>query len=162
MAKKENLKEKNDFLKDVYKLRVQFYSEHTSRMWTRFNFLLTMEIGLLGFFLSVWAEQLWQENIWLFPTAGIFVSLVWYILGAQDRYYFEGFRKQIQYLENEITKELGIEDLDMFTFGNPTNVKQGIFTWRWKYLSLSRFVAAFPIFFLSVWVIAFWFFLNAP
>ncbi len=154
MEKKEKLKDKNDFLKDVYKLRIQFYSEHTSRMWTRFNFLLTAEIGLFGFFLSVWADQLWQEKLWLFPTAGIFVSLVWYILGAQDRYYFEGFRKQIQYLENKISKELGIEDIRLFAFGNPIDVKQGISTWRWKFISLSRLVAVFPIFFLVVWVIA--------
>lgn len=155
MENDDTLKNKSDFLMDVYKLRVEFYSDHTSRMWTRFNFLLTIEIGLLGFLLSVWAEPIRQEKLWLFPVAGIFISVVWYILGAQDRYYFEGFRKQIQYLENEITSELGIEDLEMFIFGNPANVKQGVFTWRWKFLSLSRLVAAFPIFFLVFWIIVF-------
>jgi hypothetical protein len=155
VEKKEKLNDKNDFLKDVYKLRIQFYSEHTSRMWTRFNFLLTAEIGLFGFFLSIWTKQLWQQKLWLFPTVGVFVSLVWYILGAQDRYYFEGFRKQIQYLEKEITKELEIEDGRMFAFGNPVDVKQDIFTWRWKLISLSRLIAAFPIFFLIIWIITF-------
>jgi hypothetical protein len=160
VEKKDRLKEKNDFLKDAYQLRIQFYSDHTSRMWTRFNFLLTAEIGVLGFLITKWADPLWQEKLWLFPSAGIFISLIWYILGAQDRYYFEGFRNQIQYLEKQISKELGIEDLHRFAFGNPTDVKQGAFTWRWKFISLSRLVAAFPIFFLIAWLITLGFMLK--
>ena len=161
MDKKENLKERNDFLKDVYRLRVQLYSEFSGRMWTRFNFLLTAEIGVLGFLITNSTNPEWIEELWLFPAVGIFISLIWYILGAQDRYYFEGFRKQVQYLENKITKELGIEDVDMFAFGNPTDVKQGLFTWRWRFISLSCLVAALPLFFLISWIVALWFILIA-
>jgi hypothetical protein len=158
VKKKVELKDKIDFLKEVYRLRVQFYSEYTSRMWTRFNFLLTAEIGVLGLLISNAADPVWREELWLFPAAGIFISLIWYILGAQDRFYFEGFRSQIQYIENMIIEKLEINDVNMFAFGNPTDVKQDIIlTWRWKFISLSRLVAAFPIFFLVSWIIALWF-----
>lgn len=61
MQKQEKTKRKNDFLVDVYKLRIQFYSEFTSRMWTRFNFLLTTETAILGFFLKTWIEKPFEE-----------------------------------------------------------------------------------------------------
>ena len=160
MEKKDKQKEKNDFLKEVYKLRVQLYGEFTGRMWSRFNFLLTAEIGAIGFFITSSIEPEWRDNLWLFPVIGMFVSLIWYILGAQDRYYFEGFRKQVQYLENQMMKELGIKDLDSFAFGNPINVKKDLFTQRWRFISLSRLVAALPLFFLISWVIALWFTLR--
>jgi hypothetical protein len=160
MEKKDKQKEKSDFLKEVYRLRIPVYSDHTGRMWERFNFLLTAEIGVLGFLIANSANPQWIEELWLFPAVGIFISLIWYILGAQDRYYFEGYRRQIQYLENKITKELGIDDVDMFAFGNPTDVKQGVFTWRWKFISLSRIVAALPLFFLVSWTIVLYFLLN--
>ena len=161
MEKKEKLKERNDFLKEIYRLRVQLYGEFSGRMWTRFNFLLTAEIGVLGFLITNSTKPEWVDEFWLFPAVGIFISLIWYILGAQDRYYFEGFRKQVQYLENKITEELGVEDVDMFAFGNPTNVKQGLFTWRWRLISLSRLVAALPLFFLISWIVVLWFILKA-
>jgi hypothetical protein len=75
--------------------------------------------------------------------------------------YFEGFRKQVQHLENKITKELEIEDAGMFAFGNPTNVKKDLFTWRWRLISLSRLVVALPLFFLFFWAVILWFILNA-
>jgi hypothetical protein len=153
MEKKDKLTDKIDFLTDVYKLRIQFFSEHTSRMWTRFNFLLTAEIGLLGFFLSAWAEPLWQSKVWLFSIIGLFLSAVWYLLGVQDRYYFEGYRKQIQYLEDQFAREYNIEDIEKFQFGNPLEVEPDIFTWRWKSVSLSRLPGAIPLGFFIFWLI---------
>lgn len=161
MEKRVNQKDKNDFLREVYRLRIQLYGEFTNRMWTRFNFLLTAEIAVIGFLITSSIEPEWKDNLWLFPAIGIFISFIWYVLGAQDRYYFEGFRKQVQYLENKIAKELGIKDLDMFAFGDPAIIKQDPFTWRWKFISLSRLVAALPLFFLISWMIALWFILNA-
>ena len=152
---------KDDFLNDIYKIRIQFYSDYTSRMWTRFNILLTAEIGLLGFFAVRWYEELWQDKLWLFPAVGIFLSLVWYILGVQDRYFFEGFRKQIQYLENKISSKLKINDIEHFSFGNPIIEKQDLFTRRLKFLSLSRLAAAFPIFFFVTWLIVLFFSISA-
>jgi hypothetical protein len=161
MEKRNKQKEKNDFLKEVYRLRIQLYGEFSGRMWTRFNFLLTAEIGVAGFFIANSTNSEWNNALWLFPVVGGLISLIWYILGAQDRYYFEGFRMQVQHLENKITEELGIEDVGMFAFGNPTNVKKDLFTWRWRFISLSRLVAALPLFFLFFWAVILWFMLNA-
>ncbi|WKZ38405.1 MAG: hypothetical protein QY332_10730 [Anaerolineales bacterium] len=107
---------------------------------------MTAEIGVAGFFFANSTNSEWNNALWLFPVVGGLISLIWYILGAHDRYYFEGFRMQVQHLENKITKELGIEDVGMFAFGNPTNVKKDLFTWRWRFISLSRLVAALPFF----------------
>jgi hypothetical protein len=41
---------KEDFLLEDYKLKVEYYAGHLSRMWTRFNFLLTIDSALFGLF----------------------------------------------------------------------------------------------------------------
>jgi hypothetical protein len=64
VEKKDKLKDKNDFLKEVYRLRVQFYGEYSGRMWTRFNFLLTAEIGVLGFLITNSTSPEWKEELW--------------------------------------------------------------------------------------------------
>ena len=113
MAEKDKLnKNQANFLTEAYKLRAHLYSEHTGRMWTRFNYLLTANIALFGFFLNTLFEEMPPINSTLFPVGGIMISIIWYVLGAQDRYYFEGFRIQTQEVEKAITDILGIEQLE--------------------------------------------------
>lgn len=142
-----------DFLIEVYKLRVQFHSEHIDRLWTRFNFLLTTEIALLGLFFTIWADNNSWNGFVMFPILGIIVSVLWYILGAQDHYYFEGFRKQIWSLEKAISKELAVSALEEYLFDQVKDVKFNLVTWRWKIISLSKLIAIFPILFLILWVV---------
>jgi hypothetical protein len=73
-------------LTEMYKTRVQFFSHHATRAWTRFNILLTMEVALFGWFLSVYFDKGTSlSSLWLIPVLGAVVSTVWYILGAQER-----------------------------------------------------------------------------
>ena len=144
--------QKINFLIEAYRLRFQLHSEHTSRLWTRFNFLLTAEIAFLGVLYTAIANASSLDSHKIISGFGIIVSLLWYILGAQDHYYFEGFRQQVRALEQTIAKELGVSSLTNFPFGQVQDIKRNLVTWHWSPLSLSKLIAIFPIFFLFLWI----------
>jgi len=41
----DNNNRRTEFLIEAYKTRIQFFSEHASRTWARFNLLLTVELA---------------------------------------------------------------------------------------------------------------------
>jgi hypothetical protein len=141
-----------NFLIDAYKMRVQFFSDHANRTWTRFNILLTVELALSGLFFSILLDKgITTKSFWLLPAFGIVVSLIWYILGAQDRCAYLGYREQIHLVEKMVTKEVGATDLPAF---NPSGInKYNWLTWRFEPISLSKLLALFPLLFAVSWAV---------
>ena len=141
-----------NFLVDAYKTRIQFFSDHANRTWTRFNILLTVELALSGLFFNTLFENCSPiSRLWLLPAFGIVVSLFWYILGAQDRHAYLGYRDQIDSVEELVKKEAGAPDLPRFNpFGGK---KRSLLSWRSELISLSKLLALFPIFFMLVWIV---------
>jgi hypothetical protein len=82
-----------DLLLEDYKLKVQYLTAHFSRMWTRFNFFLTINSALFAF--SVQKDT--APFVPLFVVAGILLSILWYGFGATDNYLVEVYRKQVGY-----------------------------------------------------------------
>jgi hypothetical protein len=80
-----------DFLLKDYELKVQYLTNHFSRMWTRFNFFLTINSALFAF--SV--QQDTAAFASLFVVAGILLSILWYFFGAADNYLVEVYRRQV-------------------------------------------------------------------
>lgn len=80
-----------DFLLEDYKLKVQYLTNHFSRMWTRFNFFLTINSALFAF--SVQKDT--AAFAPLFVVAGLLLSALWYFFGAIDNYLVEVYRKQV-------------------------------------------------------------------
>ena len=80
-----------DFLLEDYKLKVQYLTAHFSRMWTRFNFFLTINSALFAF--SVQEDT--AAFVLLFVVAGLLLSALWYFFGATDNYLVEVYRKQV-------------------------------------------------------------------
>ena len=145
-------KEQNiDFLIEAYKIRAKLYSDLTTRMWIRFNYLLTASTALFGLFFTVWMNSDSPEGVFWFPIVGIIISALWFILGAQDRYYFEGFRNQTRQVEAELSKELNSTNLQGLEFGSANVDRTNLLTWRWKRASLSRLPAIVPLFFVFLW-----------
>jgi len=82
MNEKHN--ERVEFLTDAYRARIQFFSDHANRTWTRFNILLTIETALCGLFINTLLERGASiKGFWLLPFFGILFSLVWYTLGLK-------------------------------------------------------------------------------
>jgi len=82
-----------EFLLEDYKLKAQYLIAHFSRMWTRFNFFLTINSALFAF--SVQQDTAGLAP--LFVAAGIPLSALWYFFGAADNYLGDVYRRQVTY-----------------------------------------------------------------
>jgi hypothetical protein len=82
-----------DYLLKNYELKVRYLTDHFSRMWTRFNFFLTINSAL--FVASINLNKDNHHNVWLLAVLGFAFSLVWNQFGATDNYLTDLYRKQV-------------------------------------------------------------------
>ncbi|MCW9708139.1 RipA family octameric membrane protein [Fodinibius salsisoli] len=151
-----------DFLIEDYKLKVNYLTSHFSRMWTRFNFFLTVQTGIFGF----WGYLLFDANnqnaeLSIIPTVlGLFISLLWFFVGAQDRALVKGYRDDIKFIAEKIAQ---IDDRlwwykDSYV-GSAYSEKQqkasyhGLFSWYYKPTSITKLAAIIPFFLSLFWIV---------
>ena len=150
----EGNSQRTAFLMETYKSRIQFFSDHANRTWTRFNILLTVELALSGLSFNIWFERgASAASLWLLPAFGVVVSIIWYVLGVQDRCAYLGYREQIAEIEKMVTEEVGAKDLPPFNPLGTKAKKYNVLNWRWGPISLSKLLALFPLFFLLAWAV---------
>lgn len=89
-----------DFLRKDYELKVNYLSGHFTRMWTRFNYFLTIESALFAF--SFTKEGC--PNVWLIATVGFALSVLWYIFASADNYLVEVYRRQVAHVFHLLSK----------------------------------------------------------
>lgn len=160
--------DKNDktskFLLEAYKTRIEFFSQHATRTWNRFNLLLTVELALSGFFFKLWFERSNDSpNLWLLPALGILASTIWYVLGAQDLNAYLGYRSQINDVEKVAAKACGVDvienkpgklDEHVIPAFNPLGPKGFYLThWWWSPISLTNLLSLIPLFFVALWIL---------
>ena len=81
-----------DFLVKDYELKVGYLTQHFGRMWTRFNYFVGIESALVG-------GKLIFGNGKLSPgiaIVGAVVSLIWYVMGAEDRFLVRVYRGHVK------------------------------------------------------------------
>jgi hypothetical protein len=103
------MKIENFLLKD-YELKIQYLTNHFSRMWTRFHFLLTINSALLVFYVNTDALAFDPQFVII---TGTILSVLWYCFGATDNYLVEVYRKQVGYAY-ELLKETALAEEGCF------------------------------------------------
>jgi hypothetical protein len=83
-----------DFLRKDYELKVSYLTAHLSRMWTRFNFFLTIESALLAW---SFGKDSAQYAAYL-AFVGVLMSLLWYYFAATDNFLVEVYRRQVAHV----------------------------------------------------------------
>jgi hypothetical protein len=158
----------DDFLVRDYELKVRYLTDHFQRMWTRFNFFVTIESALIGgkfIFGGV-------NPSWPLALLGTALSFIWYIFGAEDRYLVRVYREQVE----EAGKKAGTvwpqlsESSEYTPVGKMTqNVREllqqadrkrsfigklveRVSGWRYEPVSTTRLAALFPLFVFAVWL----------
>lgn len=68
-----------------YEVRMMALSEYSDRVWNRFNWFMTVEVAIFGFFFSqvdkIVLQSLLHNGI---PLVGITIALLWSLMGAED------------------------------------------------------------------------------
>jgi hypothetical protein len=125
-----------DFLLEDYKLKVEYYAGHLSRMWTRFNFLLTIDAGLFGLFAT--RQNLLPATRQEFLLIGLVLSGVWLVFGVLDFCFIVRYTNDIRCAYNRLDLPRG------YTYAGET----GPFL---RYVSPVAMAMAAPLAFLLIW-----------
>lgn len=166
-----------DFLLEDYKQKIGYLTNHLQRMWTRFNFFVTIESALIGGKFLISSNVLSQELAW----AGVVLSALWYVMGAQDRFLAKLYRWQVEQAARRVIGEVwpnpkvesydhvGCVDQDIverfrryeqeaFNKSHPfrwlEQLLESVSAWRVQQFSTTHLAAFFPLFVLGLWVLA--------
>jgi hypothetical protein len=96
-----------DYLQREYELRVNYLKDHLSRMWTRFNFFLTINTGLFAIAVAQSSQELWL----LAGILGIVMSVCWNQFAATDNYLVDVYRRQIAHAHFLLTQDAAFDRL---------------------------------------------------
>jgi hypothetical protein len=88
----------SDFLLKDYELKVRYLTDHFQRMWTRFNYFVTIESALVGGKFLIPSGVLSRE----LAIAGAILSFLWYVMGAEDRFLVRLYRMQVSQAAEKI------------------------------------------------------------
>ena len=145
---------RREFLLKDYELKIQYLTEQFSRMWTRFNYFLTIESALVGGIL------LGSGDINITPqlaTVGASVSLIWYFMGAEDRFLVRVYRRQVEdaaalvaHAEWPTLREpyCAVGEIE----NTSKKVKGNLSGWRKEPISTTHLAALIPLMALCGWV----------
>lgn len=141
-------------LKD-YELKVGFLTSHFGRMWTRFNFFLVLESGLLAAAANTKHAAGMRAIVW----AELIISAVWYIFGAQDKYLVQVYRAEVEVAARELWADRVIPK--QYTYVGQVEgeavrelqVERHPLQWRFKYASVTHLAALFPVLAFLAWLV---------
>jgi hypothetical protein len=92
-------------LLEEYRIQVQSLANHYTRLWTRFNFFITLQTALLVALVGLFRDRSLTLDAIPLTGLGVFMGLIWYVIGAQDRYLVTFYRRQIEYAADRVAPE---------------------------------------------------------
>ena len=141
------------FLAKDYELRIRYLTDHFARMWTRFNYFVGIESALVG------GKVIFGDGKLSQPVAGLgaAVALVWYLMGAEDRFLVEVYRRQVAQAAALVARSAWSPDLPPYLHvGEVEESSKGIRMspsgWRVAAISTTRLAAWIPLLVLVGWV----------
>lgn len=142
-----------DFLVKDYELKIGYLTEHFSRMWTRFNFFVGFQTALIGSTIFL-REGKPGKGL---AIVGAILGLVWYVMGAEDRYLVEVYRKQVADAGALVARWLWREqDGSYYHVGEieetAKGVPKGIAGWRVNAISTTRLASLIPLLLTLTWI----------
>lgn len=85
----------DEFRLEDYKLKVGHLNGHSERMWTRFNYFITIEAALIGLFAIGGAGAVGRYALWA-TLAEAMISIAWWAVGARDRFLWKAFDANVR------------------------------------------------------------------
>jgi len=149
------------FLEKDYEMKVRYLTDHYGRMWTRFNFFMVANTAVAIVTAGRIADGKPLGDLIAFSTAGMLLTLCWYIFGAEDRYLVEAYRKDIRRVGEYLQAALGLtrelQKLDptgaFVTIADITKerIAPTLYQWRIEIISTTKLVAWFPLLLFFCW-----------
>jgi hypothetical protein len=140
----------DEFLRKDYELKISYLIAHLGRMWTRFNFFVTVESGLVAGLVFTRDGGGFTTAAVYFAAAEAVLSAIWWIFGAQDRYLVESYRDAVK----QAAERLDGRDTFPRYVGDPARERRyvSLFEWRSDGISITRLAAIVPFVLLVFWL----------
>lgn len=143
----------SDFVQKDYELKVAYLTNHFQRMWTRFNYFVVIEAALIGGKTIFGDKQIGVAGL----CFGLMLSLVWYVMGAEDRYLVRVYRDQVMQAAAVLSSALWpVNQPHYRSVGDLSDVshalKPSISGWRIEAISTTRLAALIPLAVSMVWL----------
>jgi hypothetical protein len=145
-----------DFAIKDYELKIKYLTDHFGRMWPRFNYFVVVQTAIVGGRFLVNQGQLSSA----LAITGALLAAIWYIMGAEDRFLVQIYRKQIEDAAKRVVDlaewknsqekvnyryvgeiEATAKELRM----NPTG-------WRLSTISTTKLAAIVPLIVFAAWI----------
>ena len=151
-----------DRLFEDYNVKLDYVRAQYDRLWQRFNYFLSVELGLFGFLGYLTFDRQVREATSLAAWMGIAVSLLWYVVGAEDRRLVEVYRQRADDAAVRFgAAEGGLKgfEQDHAAAEIPSHRHPFDFrSWYWPRLSMTKMPATFGLVLIVIWsgVLLFW------
>jgi hypothetical protein len=146
-------KSTSDFLVKDYELKIRYLSDHFTRMWNRFNYFVAIESALVSGKFFFGNGKLSQG----LAVIGAVLAFVWYVMGAEDRYLVEVYRKHVEDAGALVAQALWQEKGALYRHvgeieETSRTVPQNISGWRLKAVSTTKLAALIPLLLTLTWI----------
>lgn len=96
-----------------YEIRMSALSEYSDRVWNRFNWLLTLQLAIFGFYFSQIDKSasvaIFKSGV---PIIGIVVAILWLVMGAEDYVSMKKHGKRTAEVENKVKELFSNENME--------------------------------------------------
>lgn len=150
----------SDFAQKDYELKVAYLTNHFQRMWTRFNYFVVIEAALIGG-KTIFGDKTVSIAGLCF---GLALSVVWYVMGAEDRFLVQQYRDQVKEAAALLSESLLQAMGKQYHFvGDPAGAGESfksprkgwldrITGWRIEAISTTRLASLIPLAVSLVWL----------
>jgi hypothetical protein len=143
----------SDFALKDYELKVAYLTNHFQRMWTRFNYFVVIEAALIGGKTIFGDREIGFAGL----VFGLALSLVWYVMGAEDRFLVQVYREHVKQAASLLTTSLWPPTAATYRFVGDTSAampgtRQSPGGWRFEPTSTTRLAALIPLAVAMVWL----------
>lgn len=141
-----------DFLVKDYELKIRYLSDHFARTWNRFNYFVAIESALVSgkFFLG---NGKLSSGV---GVVGAVLAFVWYVMGAEDRYLVQVYRRQVKDAGERVAQSLLKQEQSYALVGDieqtQKDVPMRITGWRLEAISTTKLAALIPLLLTLTWV----------
>jgi hypothetical protein len=146
-----------ELLFEDYKVKLDYVKAQYDRMWQRFYFFLTVELALFGFLGYLTFDARVPDATILPALLGLAVSLLWYIVGAQDRWLVEVYRDRANKAAKAFGQDPeGLPDYERDHAGAevPTDGRRReVRSWYSRRLSMTRLPATIGLALFGLWLL---------
>jgi hypothetical protein len=145
-----------DFAIKDYELKIRYLTDHFGRMWPRFNYFVVVQTAIVG------GKFLTNEGKLSSALAvtGAFLAAIWYVMGAEDRFLVQVYRKHVEDAAKRVVDLAEWEDsrkkADYRYVGeieaSAKEIRMNPTGWRVPAISTTRLAAIVPLIVFAVWI----------